>query len=40
MEIIYGVLEQGLIYGLVGIAVLLTLRVIDFPDMGINNSFA
>jgi putative ABC transport system permease protein len=40
MEIIYGVLEQGLIYGLVGIAVFLTLRVIDFPDMGINNSFA
>jgi putative ABC transport system permease protein len=39
MEIIYGVLEQGLIYGLVGIAVFLTLRVIDFPDMGINNSF-
>ena len=40
MEIIYGVLEQGLIYGLVGIAVFLTLRVIDFPDMGVNNSFA
>ncbi len=39
MEIIYGVLEQGLIYGLVGIAVFLTLRVIDFPDMGVNNSF-
>lgn len=39
MEIIYGVLEQGLIYGLVGIAIFLTLRIIDFPDMGVNNSF-
>lgn len=39
MEIIYGVLEQGLIYGLVGIAIFLTLRVIDFPDMGVNNCF-
>jgi putative ABC transport system permease protein len=39
MEIIYGVLEQGLIYGLVGMAIFLTLRVIDFPDMGVNNSF-
>lgn len=39
MEIIYGVLEQGLIYGLVGMAVFLTLRIIDFPDMGINSTF-
>lgn len=39
MEVIYGVLEQGLIYGLVGMAVFLTLRVIDFPDIGINNTF-
>lgn len=39
MEIIYGVIEQGLIFGLVGIAVFLTLRVIDFPDMGVNSSF-
>ncbi len=39
MEIIYGILEQGLIYGLVGIAVFLTLRIIDFPDMGVNSTF-
>jgi putative ABC transport system permease protein len=39
MEVIYGVLEQGLIYGLVGMAIFLTLRVIDFPDMGVNSTF-
>lgn len=39
MEIIYGVLEQGFIYGLVGMAIFLTLRVIDFPDMGVNSTF-
>jgi putative ABC transport system permease protein len=39
MELIYGVLEQGLIYGLVGLAIFLTLRITDFPDMGVNNSF-
>jgi putative ABC transport system permease protein len=39
MEVIYGVLEQGLIFGLVGIAIFLTLRVIDFPDMGVNGTF-
>lgn len=39
MEVIYGVLEQGLIYGLVGMAIFLTLRVIDFPDMSVNSTF-
>lgn len=39
MEVIDGILEQGLIYGLVGVAVFLTLRIIDFPDMGINSTF-
>ncbi len=39
MELIYGVLEQGLIFGLVGMAIFLTLRVIDFPDMGVNGTF-
>ena len=39
MEVIYGVLEQGLIFGLVGIAIFLTLRIIDFPDMGVNSTF-
>ena len=39
MEFIFGILEQGLIYGLVGVAIFLTLRITDFPDMGVNNSF-
>ena len=39
MEIIYGIIEQGLIYGLVALAIFLTLRIIDFPDMGVNSTF-
>ncbi|SFP66389.1 ABC transporter permease [Tranquillimonas alkanivorans] len=33
-----GALELGLIYGLVGIAVFLTFRVLDFPDLTVDGS--
>ena len=32
-------IEIGLIYGLIAVGVYLTLRIIDFPDLTINNSF-
>lgn len=34
-----GALEMGLIYGVVAIAVYLTFRVIDFPDLTVDGSF-
>lgn len=36
---ITGALEMGLIYGIVAIAVYLTFRVIDFPDLTVDGSF-
>jgi putative ABC transport system permease protein len=34
-----GALELGLIYGLVAVAVYLTFRIIDFPDLTVDGSF-
>lgn len=35
----FGVLELGLIYGLVTLGVYLTFRVLDFPDLTVDGSF-
>ncbi len=35
----FGVLEVGLIYGLVALGVYLTFRVLDFPDLSVDGSF-
>ena len=39
MESIYGALQLGLVFALVALAIFLTLRIIDFPDMTVNGSF-
>lgn len=39
MNIIYGVLEPGLIDGLIALSAYLTLRVINFPDLTVNSSY-
>ncbi len=39
MEIIIGALKLGIIYSLVSLAIYLTLRIVDFPDMTVNSSF-
>jgi putative ABC transport system permease protein len=36
---ITGAVELGLVYGLVAVAVFLTFRVIDFPDLTVDGSF-
>lgn len=36
---LFGALEIGLIYGLVGLGVLLTFRHLDFPDLTVEGSF-
>lgn len=35
----FGAIEIGLVYGLVGIGVLLTFRYLDFPDLTVEGSF-
>jgi len=34
-----GVLEQGLIYGLLALGLLITYRILDFPDLTVEGSF-
>lgn len=39
MEIIMGVLEQGLIFAIVSIGVYITYKILDFPDMSVDGTF-
>lgn len=39
MELIYGSLQQGLIFGIMAIGVYLTFRILNFPDLTVDGSF-
>ena len=39
MNIFIGILEEGLIYALLALGVLITYRVLDFPDLTVDSSF-
>ena len=39
MGIILGILEQGLIYGILGLGVYITYKILDFPDLTTDGSF-
>lgn len=39
MNILIGILEEGLIYALLAMGVLITYRVLDFPDLTVDSSF-
>ena len=39
MGMITGVLEQGLIYGVLALGLLITYRILDFPDLTVDSSF-
>ncbi len=39
MGIFIGILEEGLIYALLALGVLITYRVLDFPDLTVDSSF-
>ena len=39
MNIFIGILEEGLIYSLLALGVLITYRVLDFPDLTVDSSF-
>ena len=39
MGIFIGILEEGLIYALLALGVLITYRILDFPDLTVDSSF-
>ena len=39
MGILIGVLEQGLIYGIMALGVYITYKILDFPDLTTDGSF-
>ena len=39
MNVLIGILEEGLIYSLLALGVLITYRVLDFPDLTVDSSF-
>lgn len=39
MSLIIAILEQGLIYGILGMGVYITYKILDFPDLTVDGSF-
>lgn len=39
MTVLYNVLEQGLLFSIVAIAVYITYKILDFPDMSVDGTF-
>lgn len=39
MDVIMGVLEQGLIFSIVALGVYITYKILDFPDMSVDGTF-
>ena len=39
MNVLIGIFEEGLIYALLALGVLITYRVLDFPDLTVDSSF-
>ena len=39
MDILIGILEQGLLYGLLAIGIYITYIILNFPDLTVDSSF-
>ncbi|MBQ8653505.1 MAG: ABC transporter permease [Clostridia bacterium] len=39
IDIVMGAVEQGLIYGILALGLLITYRILDFPDLTVDSSF-
>lgn len=39
VDILIGILEQGFIYGIMGLGVYITYKILDFPDLSVDGSF-
>lgn len=40
MNLIISILEQGFIYGILALGVYITYKILDFPDLTVDGSFA
>ena len=39
MDVLINILEQGLLFSIVAIAVYITFKILDFPDMSVDGTF-
>ena len=39
MGIIIGIFEEGMVYAILALGVLITYRILDFPDLTVDSSF-
>ena len=39
MDVLINILEQGLLFSFVAIAVYITYKILDFPDMSVDGTF-
>ena len=39
MDVLINILEQGLLFSIVAIAVYITYKILDFPDMSVDGTF-
>ena len=39
MALLFSVLEQGMIYGILALGVYITYKILDFPDLTVDGSF-
>ena len=39
MEILIGVLEEGLIYAVIALGIYITYKILDFPDLSVDGTF-
>ena len=40
MDILLGIIEQGMIYGFLGLGLYITFQILNFPDLTVDGSFA
>ena len=39
LNIIIGILQEGLIFGIMALGVYITLKILDFPDLSVDGTF-
>ena len=39
LAIIIGILEEGLVYGILALGVYITYKILDFPDLSVDGTF-
>ena len=39
MQILLGILEEGLVYAIMALGVYITYKILDFPDLSVDSTF-